>query len=82
MRQAALKYAETHHDKHLLIALDPVRLTMLSLGRQKDLKTTQALSPPVLIDTFNFQGAVTEAYWPWLCNQGAGSQRLSNERVH
>lgn len=31
MRQAALKYAETHHDKHLLIALDPVRLTMLSL---------------------------------------------------
>lgn len=36
----------------------------------------------VLIDTFNFQGDVTEAYWPWFCNQGADSQRLSNEGVH
>lgn len=34
-----------------------------------------------LIDTFNFQGAVS-LYWTWLCNQGAGSRRLSNERVH
>lgn len=51
-------------------------------GRQKDLNTSPAFSLPVLIDTFNFQGAVTKAHWPWLCNQGACSQRLSNERVH
>jgi len=49
------------------------------------LKTSDVPPPhtsPVLIDTFNFQGAVTNAYWPWLCDQGVGSRRLSNERVH
>ena len=77
-----LNCTKANHDKPFQIALGLVQLPLLSPVEKRIWRHLQLFCFPALIDTFNFRGAVTKAYWLWLCNQEVDSRRLSNERVH